>query len=250
MPTPHPDRDLARLAAAARRAQWRVDGDVDWDRPAAKPRWLPGRAYVRAVSQLYHGELATAEACRRLLAEADDVAARRCLELQIADEGRHAEAYARYLARLGDIAPVDEAVAGALAAFRTWRGPPEGAVVAYHLVLEGEALRVQAEMSRHFPCRLLRDINRRVARDEARHVAFGGIWLGRAAARLSAGARADILRWAEGIWRACAAALLGRPGLSALVPRRARDDWLNHRWRMRARALARTGFAPPPGGPP
>jgi len=192
---PPEDRALAALAARGRRAQWSADREVDWQLPVRPPRWLTRRAYVSAISQLYHGEVATIRACRRLADEISDPAARDCLEVQIADEMRHAGAYAAYLDRLGGVAPIDPAVADAHGEGTTWNGAPAALVVLYHVVLEGEALMLHGDFRRWFRCPLFRDINRRIEVDEARHVAFGRLYLRSRLARMPADQRLDIYRW-------------------------------------------------------
>ena len=181
---------LARLHAKGQAAQWSLDRTVDWSLDPRPTRWLPRSVVTKVVSQVYYGEVATERLCRLLLEEVEEPLARACLEQQIADERRHAGAYLRYLERLGDIAPIDPAVELALTSADDAPGGAIGKMVACHLVLESEALTIQEELSHDLNCPLLRSINRLAAPDEARHVAFGRIYLGDALDRDAAG-RAD-----------------------------------------------------------
>jgi len=227
---PPEDRALASLAERGRRAQWSAERDVDWQLSVRSPLWLSRRAYVSAISQLYHGEVATIRACRRLADEIADPAARDCLDVQIADEMRHASAYAAYLDRLGGVAPIDPAVADAHDEGMAWKGGPAALVVLYHVVLEGEALMLHGDFRRWFRCPLFRAINRRIEVDEARHVAFGRHYLRSRLARMPTDQRLDIYRWVRRLWRAAAESTAERYWGWILAPRRLKRNNLQRRW--------------------
>ena len=183
---------------------------IDWTQSITPPRWMPHRAYVTAISQLYHGELATLAMCRDLREMAKRPADLAALETQIADEKRHIEIYRNYLDRLGDIAPPEPALEAALDGRYLWRGSHLGTIVAVHLLLEGEGLRVQNDYGRWFPCRLLRMVHGSISLDEARHVAFGRRLVAREVATVSQEERIAIYRWLEKLW--CdGARVAGRP---------------------------------------
>ncbi|MGE5145395.1 MAG: ferritin-like domain-containing protein, partial [Candidatus Eiseniibacteriota bacterium] len=190
---------LGALAVTGRAAQWRVS-DIDWDIEARPPRWLPRATLVGLLSQIYHGERATVRLCRALRPTFADAAARACLDVQIADEARHAAVFGRYLERLGGPTAMDETLAATLdSAARTDAGP-EAAVVAYHVVLEGEALDLQRIVRRWVPCPLLTPIVERVVHDEARHIAFGRLFLSDRLGRLGADERSALYREARALW--------------------------------------------------
>ncbi len=216
--------------------------DIDWATPVRRPRWLSAAAYGAAVSQLYHGERATARICRRLMDAVDDPALRDGLRAQARDEARHAALYRAYLARVGDLAPMDPALAAAFEAILAWPGSHHGPMVAVHVVVEGEALRLFDDLGQWFPCPLLRHLHRLIAADEARHVAFGETVLRRQLAAVPMEHRRDIAAWVEGLWRACARATLARGRPPARVPRRLVDPWLDRRWTCHSAALARIGL--------
>ena len=239
---------LAGLAANARAGQWSAEQAIDWHQSARRPFWMTETQVRAAVSQLYHGEQATSRLCRRLIGELADPAALGCLELQLADEQRHAEVYRRYLDRLGGIAPMDENLARTLDAALEGPAGTLGAMIAFHVVVEGEVLRVQDALARLLPCPLLKQINRLVVRDEARHIAFGRIYLAQAVAALPTAAREQLGAWVHGLWRQCAeATLLGRVN-GSMIMRRFFRNWLNGGWERHAAALRQLGVPSPPRG--
>ena len=107
----------ARLVALSRNAvnrQWSLESAIDWRERVVPPWWLPRKTFVAMVSQLCNAEVAAMRMCRRLQSELPEPEAKRFLEIQRVDGLRHVEAYRSYLERLGDIAPINEAVATAL----------------------------------------------------------------------------------------------------------------------------------------
>ncbi len=152
---------------------------IDWSLSPVRPRWATQRAYVEAVSQLLHAERLTRRACSRLAQALTEPAAARFIESQARDEARHAAMYARYLARIGDVAPMDEALAASLDSALEWHESVPAMMVAFNVVLEGEAVHLHGAAARAFPCPLLHRIATTVGRDEARHTAFGRLYLRR-----------------------------------------------------------------------
>ena len=90
------------------------------------------------------------------------------------DERRHMTYYERYLARFGGVGAIEEGVAMAYEGALSWPGSHHGAILAFHVVLEGEGLRVQRLYGDWFPCPLFRQINALIGRDEGRHVGIEG----------------------------------------------------------------------------
>ena len=236
-------RRLARLAETAAAGQWEAEAAIDWTRRPWVPPWVSREAVRFALSQLYHGEEATARLCEGLLAEVPEPEARRCLALQIADERRHAAVYKRYLEGLGGVAPVDAALARSLAAAAQSPGGALGAMAAFHVVVEGENLRLQERITGFLPCPLLRQINRRIARDEARHLAFGRIYLARRLAGLPEAERRALRSWLQGLWRAAAEATLRSRGRRNPLVRRFLETWLKRGWTRHEAKLRQVGLS-------
>ena len=252
-PAVPPDAEFDAAVAALIRNGEQAGADVraiDWSLSPVPPRWATRRAYVEVVSQLYHAERATGRACRQLGAVVPEPAAVRFVESQGRDEARHAAMYARYLARLGDVAPMDPALAAALEGALEWRASfaPIAAIpammVAFNIVLEGEAVRLHGAAARAFPCPLLSRIAATVARDEARHTAFGRLYLTRALAGLGAEERRAIYLGVRALWRDVARpSATDRPGGAIL--RRAWRGYMAARWRGHCRTFERIGLIRP-----
>ena len=235
---------MAALVAKGEANQWHAETAFDWDQPVKLPKLLPRRAYVAAVSQLYHGEVATLEFCTRLIDVLPNDGERRALALQITDERRHADVYRAYLERVGDIAAMDDSMRRSVDAAMDWPGSYHAAIVAFHIVLESEAVRLQAEFGRWFPCPLLKQINTVVAQDEARHVAFGKIWLRRELAALDPDQRMEIFDWIKRLWHDCAGSTIDRHGVPSALLKGLGRRWLQERWQRQLRSLADIGLVP------
>ncbi len=213
---------------------------IDWAQQVTPPRWLPRRAYITAVSQLYHGEIATLAMCRSLNETAIVTEDQHFLQTQIADETRHIELYRRYLERLGDIAAPEPALAAALHGRFEWQGSALGTIVAVHLLLEGEGLRVQREYGHWFPCSLLRQVNANITPDEARHVAFGRRTLVGGLNGITQDERIAIYRWLENLWRDCAQSM--SQDIPSLIRLTMGQRWMNERWSRHRKVLIRLGL--------
>ncbi len=242
----HPDDDarerMLRLLANGRADQWSFETDLDWRLAPRLPWFLPKRAYTTLVSQVFYGERATLLLCDALRPHLSDEPGRALIELQDIDERRHVAAYERYLGRLGDIAPPDEATTATLEGGLAWRDSPLGMMVAFHIVLEGEALTIQQDLSVHSPCPLFAALNARAARDEARHVGFGKLYLRDRLARLPLDERREIYRRVRRLWRDCAQAIRARyTGISARFFALSRGR-MDERWHRHARALVDLGL--------
>ncbi|MCH7935734.1 MAG: ferritin-like domain-containing protein [Proteobacteria bacterium] len=236
---------LEALAAKGEAQQWSFD-DIDWDIEAVVPAWLPRKFCAALISQFYHGEMATLAMCRRILAEVDTPVripgARRCVELQIADETRHAEVYRAYVAGIGGLQPIDPTLKAAYDKALAWDGPPEAMIAAFNIVLEGEALFALDTLGGWLPCPRFRRINARVSRDEARHLAFGRAYLKARLVTLGGDRRFEIYRWLKDLWTDTAFGVLGRfPIPNAILGRRCRT-WAETGWQDHRRALFDVGL--------
>ena len=208
----------------------------------APPRWMKRRDFAGIVSQLYHAEAATGAACAALSQRLAGTQGGRFLALQRADETHHAGLYRAYLEDLGEIAPMDESLAAAMDGGLGWEGAPAGTVVAFNVVLESEAVNLQQKSAKALACPRFRQISEQVALDEARHVAFGVLYLRRALGAIAYEERAEIYCWVKGLWGLAATPPASGRGMSALALRLARRRYMDERWPVQRRHLARIGL--------
>lgn len=201
------DHRLRALRDKAHRGQWRLEDGIDWSIAAKPPSLFMKHFAGRAVGALIAGENATAGACNLLIDRLPPSIARDCLELQTADEDRHARAYAGFLERIGLDPQPHERLSIAVDRLMNWSGPPAGLIFAVHVVLESEALVIQQDLGGDMDCPLFSAINQRVTQDEARHVAFGRLTARRAAAEMDDTERRRTLDEIASIWTACTKAL-------------------------------------------
>ncbi len=187
---------LETLYSKSKRHQWNAESDVDWSEFAPDARILdPKRdilsrlrcvqelpeetrerlyreAALFTLSQVLHGEQAALMTCGQLVNAVPDVEGKFAAAVQVMDEARHVEVFARYLTCQGTKYPIDpdlQAIVQQLLAEPHW----EAKCVGMQVILESVALgffRLGVEMS-HEP--VLRSFIGRVHEDEARHVAYG-----------------------------------------------------------------------------
>lgn len=234
---------LIRLAEKGARAQTQSVDDFDWSQKHGVPFWLPNRLASWVVSQFMHGEQATAEMCRMVAPRLNNPAALAFLETQRSDELRHAAIYARYLDKIGGIRPAPSYLRTGYQAGRDWDGPVEGILLAYHVLLEGESLILQHDVARWLPCPLFHQMAVIIARDEARHVAFGKLWLGQTLPQLDMSQHAMIHRWLRGLWFDTIGVMVShlKPFDFVNGPK-PWGQWLDENWALRERELANVGL--------
>lgn len=160
-----------------------------------------GRAdYIDMISQLYHAEIFTISICARLVRELPDFQAIRFLCTQMNEEARHAEAYAAYIRKLGDIAPMNEKLEKIFQKALDWKGSPYALILGLNVVLEGEALNQQRKRIDTLPCPLFKAINLQIIQDEARHSGFGHLYLQDKLPTLSPEEKSEMAQWIGLLW--------------------------------------------------
>jgi hypothetical protein len=187
---------LEGLYSKSKRHQWNAELDVDWDGfdpeanvldpradvlsrlacvrelPEETQRRLYREAAIFTISQVLHGEQAALMTCGQLVNLVPDVEAKFAAAVQVMDEARHVEVFARYLAKHGRRYPIDpdlRSIVEGLLAEPDW----EAKCVGMQVVLESIALgffRRGVEISEE---PVIRQFIGRVHEDEARHVAYG-----------------------------------------------------------------------------
>lgn len=222
--------------------QWHWQSDIDWSQKIVRPNWLLRRFHAALISQFMYGELATIRVCKSLSTQSDDLQVRRLLDQQIADEHRHALVYEQYLKRLGDIAPEDPAMADTVDKIMLWEGSHLGLVTAVHIILEGEALRTLQDLAVEFPCPLFSQINTKISIDEARHVAFGKIYLKEKLSFLETEERMAIFRFVKSVWDETTSGILSGHRIPGFVSRGLRNRWVTEGWHHHCRSLEDVGL--------
>lgn len=235
---------LETLAGKGEAAQSQSVDDIPWATvPVKVPFWLSRRSIAWGVSQFYHGEIATAALCRLIADTITCPASLAFLETQIADEERHARIYTRYLDALGANLDSNDVLKELHSAIGEKAQDPVAMVLATHVVLEGESLSLQQSLSPWLPCPLFAEISRVIARDEARHHAFGRLYLLGTLPYRPLSERLDYARWIKGFWQPAirkAAGKLKPPGFQLFSGGWGR--WLAIEWEERLDRLIAAGL--------
>jgi hypothetical protein len=210
---------LESLYSKSKRHQWNAELDVDWkqfvpdvdiidrDRdflsrlttvqelPRDEQDKLFRAAQIFLISQVLHGEQAALMTCGQLVNAVPDMDGKFAAAVQVMDEARHVEVFARYLACHGQRFPIDpdlKAIIEQLLAERDW----EAKCVGMQVILESIALsffRLGEEIAVE---PVFKQFIGRVHADEARHVAYGVLTLEARIPQLSEEARARLENWA------------------------------------------------------
>lgn len=169
----------AAIYAEALAAQWHVDEAIDWRAPFELPDEVED-AVVQVMTYMIENENAALIVPARFLGQLHphyrEVQA--VLAIQVADEARHIDAMTRRIALKGRAPALS--TAGGQASLKTLLDEPEFSVVQFLLAVLGEGTFVSLLnfLHHHAPDPVTRQLARLVARDEARHVAFGMAHLG------------------------------------------------------------------------
>jgi hypothetical protein len=237
---------LRRLTRTGGGAALADASSLAWREGPRPPRWLSPQRYAGIVSDLRQGELATARACDKMASLLPyDAAVCSYLAGQRADELAHAALYQRYLQALDAPDRANPALEDLYRRCLDWRGDPLGLVIAFNVVLEAEALRLQRFLAKGLPCPLFAALNRRILMDEARHVAFGRLYGAAGLARLDRDERIALYRWIKALWWDFGRRVrddFGGPGGGLL---RALQPSLAQSWNRQSQALQRLGLLQP-----
>lgn len=199
---------LEDLYRKAKRDQWDADVQLDWSAPvdpAAKILDRERTGIMRMkfferlsksqletfnaknaawiLSQLLHGEQGALMVAGTLIAAVPDFEAKLYVASQAMDEARHVEVFRRYIRKLDKIYPIQPVLKALLKDIMEtpyWQAKTVGMQV----ILEGLALGTFINVGAETGCKLLRELLSYVTKDEARHVAFGSIYLGTAIAEM------------------------------------------------------------------
>lgn len=210
------EEKLERLYRKAKKLQWDADETLDWSvtvdpsRPLidegsfdimrlpfvqklAKPQQELFRSHIAAfqLSQFLHGEQGALMTAAALTHAVPHYESKLYTATQTMDEARHVEVFERYIKKVALIYPMGTGLRQLIDATLTADNWVKMAI-GMNMVVEGLALGSFHNMRAATSCGLLRDLLHYVLRDEARHVAFGGVYVGKAIADMHPDDREDI----------------------------------------------------------
>ncbi len=251
---------LRALYERGKKAQWNVETDIDWSveipdtafampceqtvfgmvlRMMGAPEAMQMRAardeLAHGFSQLLHGEQAALQLTAQLCNMVPDMDAKLFAGQQVADECRHVEVFAKALARkFGEVHPIDPNIKFLLDEMLStpnWHYKTIGMQV----IFEGVAMGIITDMGTRTLNPLVRQIMRYVARDEARHAAFGVLALRDQIPKLSQRERDDA---EDFTWRCLEVVANGL--MTGLI------DWVAPRYGLAPDVVAEAVFSNPP----
>jgi hypothetical protein len=211
---------LKTLYSKAKRLQWDAEQQIDWTQPIDPSRPLIDeerfgltqlpfvqrlsksqqealRAHVAAyqLSQFLHGEQGALMTAAALTHAVPDYEGKLYAATQTMDEARHVEVYDRYIKKLAIIYPMAQALKAVIdVTLKADRWVK--IAIGMNMVVEGLALGAFQNMRKSTSCVLLRAIVEGVLRDEARHVAFGNVYVGQAISEMHPDEREDVADFA------------------------------------------------------
>ncbi|MGH0034703.1 MAG: ferritin-like domain-containing protein [Myxococcota bacterium] len=228
---------LESLYSKSKRHQWNAELDVEWgefapdadilerdqdflsrldcvkELPEDQQTRLYKTASLFTLSQVLHGEQAALMTCGQLVNSVPDMDGKFAAAVQVMDEARHVEVFARYLECHGVRFPIDpdlQKIVTELLAEEDW----EAKCVGMQVILESIALsffRLGEQMAVE---PVLGQFIGRVHEDESRHVAYGVLTLEERIPELDASSRERLENWAyDAIARIGGRA--GKPGFSS-----------------------------------
>jgi hypothetical protein len=103
-------------------------------------------------------------------------------------------------------------------------------------------VRLHGEITAQLPCPLLLAINTQIARDEARHAAFGRAWLRTQIARWSEVKREETYRWAAALWEGVASTEAHSGAIGGRIFADRRRAVIGERWARHKAILRRLGL--------
>ena len=210
---------LESLYSKSKRHQWNAEVDVDWNRfepdcdildresdflfrlncvrelPESQQTALWRGANLFLISQVLHGEQAALMTCGQLVNAVPDIDGKFAAAVQVMDEARHVEVFARYLECHGQRFPIDpdlKWIIERLLRESDW----EAKCVGMQVILESIALSFFRLGESRGVEPVFKSFIGRVHEDESRHVAYGVLSLSERIPELPIGVRKRLEDWA------------------------------------------------------
>ncbi len=209
-------QQLKNLYSKSKRMQWDAEVDIDWSQPIDPARPLIDeerfgfmrmpfwdrlsakqqetfRVHMTAqlLSAIVHGEQGALMTASVLTHAVPDYEGKLYCSTQTMDEARHVEVFERYLRRLGVIYPMGTGLKELIeTAFKAdhW----VKIAIGMNMIVESLALGTFHNVRTSTECETLRKIMQLVLRDEARHVAFGNVYVGETLRQMHPDDREDV----------------------------------------------------------
>jgi rubrerythrin len=224
--------ELRRLYVKAAEQQWVAERDLNWDQEIDQElfqttplgfgipfercsywkslsrdvRWeVMRRTASFRLSNFLHGEQGALLVASQLVNCVPHTDAKFYAATQTMDEARHVEVFSRYIEKLDEVQPVAKPLKRILDATLS-TGDWLEKLVGMQIVIEGLALHSFRDMRNLTEEPLLKELLTYVARDEARHHAYGIMYVSQAAPLLSPEKRESL----ENFALECASALVDR----------------------------------------
>jgi para-aminobenzoate N-oxygenase AurF len=223
----HEIEELHALYEKGKQFQWNASQALDWDTPVSRDEWLGNPDVSQLVhvlrykgadeatlksalfdeinyvlSQLLHGEQAALQICGQLTNACPTNDEKLYAAQQAADEARHSEVLARFLAqKMGTIYPVSpniKILLEELLRAETYYKKTLG----MQTLFEGVAMGILDGLGMTMTNPLLVDMLQRVKLDESRHAAFGVLTMRRCVRDVSEAERHGLEDWTFGILEA------------------------------------------------
>lgn len=196
-------QELEALYETAKKNQWNASTAIDWSRPIGRegpvlnvqlafqgthffPRLTEEeqkeveiKVSSWRLSQFLHGEQGALLVASQLVNPVPELDSKLYASTQVVDEGRHVEAFERYVKKLHKIYPVDPLLKGLIdeiLASELW----ELKLLGMQMLIEGLAIAAFNLMRKQTGDPTLADLLDYVLQDEGRHVNFGYFALKRA----------------------------------------------------------------------
>lgn len=210
---------LENLYSKAKESQWNADTELDWsiEIDPSKPllddqlsglmrlsiikrlsqsqrNEFSAHFAAQMLSQFLHGEQGALMTSAAVTHAVPDYDAKLYAATQTMDEARHVEVYDRYIKKLAITYPISPWLKELIDATLS-SGHYIKIMIGMNMVVEGLALAAFHNMRRQTTCPLLRDLTGYVMRDEARHVAFGNVYLHKVIEQLHPDDREDIAQF-------------------------------------------------------
>ncbi len=210
---------LRKLYEKGKTAQWNVETDIDWSLSVGDELIMPVEESAigavlelmganedtirRAVneemewslSQLLHGEQAALQLTAQLVNSIPDMDAKLYAGQQVVEECRHVEMFAKLLGRKFDkVHPIGgniKYLLDELLSVKQWHHK----LVGMQIIFEGVAMAIFTDIVKRTNNELVRESVRLVARDEARHAAFGVLSLREELQRMTREERDELEDW-------------------------------------------------------